>query len=82
MTSWALMALLAADDPDWSAIERGVRLLVSRQLPGGDFPKEGVGGVFFNTAMHHYCLYKDYFSAWALGRYEKARLSRAAGAAR
>lgn len=76
MTSWALMALLAAEDPSWEAIERGARLLSSRQLPGGDFPKEGVGGVFFNTAMHHYCLYKDYFTLWALGRYERARRAR------
>ncbi|MBI5546929.1 MAG: 2,3-oxidosqualene cyclase [Deltaproteobacteria bacterium] len=76
MTSWALMALLAAEDPSWEAIERGARLLASRQLPDGDFPKEGVGGVFFNTAMHHYCLYKNYFSAWALGRYERARRRR------
>ena len=49
---------------------RGVRLLLDRQLPDGDWPKEGVGGVFFNTAMHHYCLYKNYFSVWALGLYE------------
>jgi lanosterol synthase len=76
MTSWALMALLAAEDPGWQAIERGARLLASRQRPDGSFPKEGVAGVFFNTAMHHYCLYKDYFSAWALGRYEKARRRR------
>ncbi len=76
MTSWALMALLWARYPDWSVIERGARLLASRQLPSGEFPKEGVGGVFFNTAMHHYCLYKDYFSAWALGLYEKARRAR------
>lgn len=81
MTSWALMALLAAEDPDWAAIERGVRLLSSRQLPDGDFPKEGVGGVFFNTAMHHYCLYKNYFPVWALGRYERARARREGRAA-
>jgi squalene/oxidosqualene cyclase-like protein len=73
MTSWALMALLLAEEPRWDAIERGVRLLASRQLDDGDFPKEGVGGVFFNTAMHHYCLFKNYFTVWALGRYERAR---------
>jgi lanosterol synthase len=73
MTAWALMALLAAGAPEQDAIERGVRLLCARQLPDGDFPKEAVGGVFFNTAMHHYCLYKNHFSVWALGRYEQAR---------
>ncbi|MBI5477369.1 MAG: 2,3-oxidosqualene cyclase [Deltaproteobacteria bacterium] len=81
MTAWALMALLAAEDPRREAIERGVRLLAARQRDGGDFPKEGVGGVFFNTAMHHYCLYKDTFSAWALGRYERARQGTRSGVA-
>ena len=76
MTSWALMALLKADYADHGGpgarqvIEDGARLLLDRQLPDGDWPKEGVGGVFFNTAMHHYCLYKNYFSIWALGLYE------------
>ena len=73
MTAWAVMALLRAEDPDRGAIERGVKLLLERQGESGEFPKEGVGGVFFNTAMHHYCLYKDYFSAWALARYERER---------
>jgi len=76
MTSWALMALLAAEYPSWGAIEKGARLLAARELSDGDFPKEGVGGVFFNTAMHHYCLYKNHFSVWALGRYEVARRKR------
>ncbi len=76
MTAWALMTLLGAGDRDWPAIERGVALLLARQLPDGDFPKEAVGGVFFNTAMHHYCLYKNHFTVWALGRYEAARRAR------
>ena len=70
MTSWALMALLKAryDGPGArDAVAAGLRLLLDRQGPDGDWPKEGVGGVFFNTAMHHYCLYKSYFPLWALG---------------
>ena len=69
-TAWALMTLIRAgyDGPGARrAIDDGVRILVERQLPDGDWPKEGVGGVFFNTAMHHYCLYKNYFPIWALG---------------
>ena len=72
MTAWALMSLLRAgyDGPGARhAIDSGVRLLVSRQLEDGDWPKEGVGGVFFNTAYHHYMLYKNYFPLWALGLY-------------
>lgn len=69
MTAWALSALLSAEYPAEEAIERGVRLLVSRQLPNGDFPQEAVAGVFFHSAMLHYDLYKNYFPIWALGRY-------------
>jgi len=72
MTAWALMALLRADydGPGAAeAIDTGVRLLVARQLADGDWPKEGVAGVFFNTAYHHYMLYKNYFPLWALGLY-------------
>jgi squalene cyclase len=39
-------------------------------LPSGDWPEEVVAGVFFNTAMLHYRLYKTYFPVWALGLYE------------
>ena len=70
MTSWALMTLLRADFDEpgaRAAIDAGVRLLLERQRDDGSWPKEGVGGVFFNTAMHHYALYKDVFSVWALG---------------
>ncbi len=77
MTAWAVMALTAADYPAKEAIDRGVALLKSRQLSDGDFPKEGVGGVFFNTAMHHYCLYKNHFTVWALSRYERSKRARA-----
>lgn len=74
MTAWALMTLLRAcyDGPGArKSVESGVELILSRQLPDGDWPKEGVSGVFFNTAMHHYCLYKNYFPLWALGLYER-----------
>jgi lanosterol synthase len=47
-----------------------MRLLRERQLPNGDWPEEGVAGVFFNTAMLHYRLYKNYFPIWAPGLYE------------
>lgn len=74
MTSWALMTLLRAGYTGpgaRDAVEDGARLLLERQGADGAWPKEGVGGVFFNTAMHHYCLYKDYFSVWALGLYAR-----------
>jgi lanosterol synthase len=76
MTAWALMTLLRAgyEGPGArEAVSSGVQLLLDRQLEDGDWPKEGVGGVFFNTAFHHYMLYKNYFPLWALGLYAKRR---------
>lgn len=69
MTAWALMGLMAAGERRKEVLGPGIRLIAQRQLPSGDWPKEGVGGVFFNTAMHHYMLYKNYFPVWALGMY-------------
>ncbi len=75
MTSWAIMTLLKAgcyEGENRRVIDEAASLLLSRQREDGSWPKEGVGGVFFNTAMHHYCLYKDEFSIWALSLYAKA----------
>jgi lanosterol synthase len=75
MTAWAVMALLRADyrvPGAAEAVRRGVGLLIERQREDGDWPKEGSGGVFFNTAFHHYMLYKNYFPLWALGLYARS----------
>jgi cycloartenol synthase len=45
-TAWALLALSAARTPNVKAIKRGVQYLMSRQLPCGDWPQEGISGVF------------------------------------
>jgi lanosterol synthase len=78
MTSWALMTLHKSEVTGArydEAINRGIALLLARQREDGSWPREGVAGAFFNTAMHHYCLYKDYFSVWALSLHAD-RLSR------
>ena len=68
MTSWALLALLLADDPRAAdAIGRGVRFLLERQLPDGDWPQASVTGVFNRTCMLNYRFYRDTFPIWALG---------------
>lgn len=75
MTAWAIMALVRSDyraPGAKEAIRRGAALLVERQFADGDWPKEGSGGVFFNTAFHHYMLYKNYFPLWALGLFAAA----------
>jgi lanosterol synthase len=66
MTSWAVLALLRAENVVTPTIRCGVDWLVSRQLPDGDWPRDSVNGVFFGTAMLDYRLYNTYFPAWAL----------------
>lgn len=76
MTSWALITLLRAgySGPGaGEAILGGVRLLLDRQLPSGNWPQESVAGIFFGTAMLHYGLYRTYFPIWALGLYAQTR---------
>jgi squalene/oxidosqualene cyclase-like protein len=71
-TAWALLALLATDPDDartLRAIDRGVGLLLARQGPDGAWPPERASGVFFNTAVLDYRLYRQVFPTWALARY-------------
>lgn len=68
-TAWALLALLEAAPHERAAIERGIRFLVDRQGPGGKWPDEPATGVFFNTAVLDYVLYRQVFPTWALARY-------------
>ncbi len=74
-TAWALVALLLAKDPRRAVIDRGIGLLVERQRDG-QWPREGVAGVFFTSAMLHYDMYREYFPLWALGLYKSARMSK------
>lgn len=77
-TAWAISALLDAEDPAWSVIERAAHHLVERQNDDGSWPKEEPAGVFFHTALLHYELYRDVFPLWALGLFETRRLQRLA----
>ena len=68
MTAWAILALLRAGaDPELPALGRGVRFLLSRQQPDGDWPEEGLNGVFSRTCALNYRFYRNYFPLWALG---------------
>jgi lanosterol synthase len=77
-TAWALMTLLEARDPDWEAIVRGSRFLIERQESSGSWPRQDPAGVFFQTALLDYTLYRQYFPLWALSLYESRRLERLA----
>ncbi len=71
-TAWALLTLLATRPDDarsTAAIERGLGFLLARQGPDGAWPEERATGVFFNTAVLDYRLYRQIFPAWALARF-------------
>ena len=69
-TAWAVLSLeLAAPERGKTAIDRGVRYLIDRQLPDGGWPHDEAVGVFFNSAVLDYRLYKLVFPSWALARW-------------
>ncbi|MEM7103538.1 MAG: terpene cyclase/mutase family protein [Bacteroidota bacterium] len=72
-TSWALLTLMAANYPDVAPIERGMRLLMDRQLDNGDWNQEAISGVFNNNCMITYTAYRNVFPMWALGRYSQMK---------
>jgi len=68
-TSWALLALMAANYSDRVAIDNGITFLLNRQLEDGTWPQEGIAGVFNKTCMITYSAYRNIFPIWALERY-------------
>ncbi len=75
-TAWALIALLEAGDPNWTAISRGVRFLLDSQSADGAWPRQDMAGVFFRTALLDYVLYRQYFPLHALALYQARRRAR------
>jgi cycloartenol synthase len=67
-TAWALLALSVAKCKDVDAVRRGVRYLIKRQLSCGDWPQEGISGVFNRSVGITYTAYRNVFPIWALGR--------------
>lgn len=45
-TAWVCIALMEAGYPEREPIERALRLIMSRQLPNGEWPQEAIEGVF------------------------------------
>jgi squalene/oxidosqualene cyclase-like protein len=70
-TAWALLALMAAGCTDMDAVERGIGFLKQRQLPNGDWPQEGIAGVFNRACGISYTQYRNIFPMWALARYAR-----------
>jgi squalene cyclase len=69
-TAWAVLALLDTEEQPSDATRRGVAWLAAHQEGDGDWPRDGVNGVFFGTAMLDYRLYNTSFPTLALARFE------------
>lgn len=70
-TSWALLALMAGNCDEPKAIEKGISLLMRRQLPSGDWAQENIAGVFNRSVGITYTAFRNVFPIWALGRYAR-----------
>lgn len=68
-TAWALLSLMAADYPNKQLIDKGIQLLIQRQVRNGDWPQEAISGVFNFNCMITYTSYRNVFPIWALARY-------------
>ncbi|XP_070812856.1 lanosterol synthase isoform X2 [Pituophis catenifer annectens] len=68
-TCWALLGLMAARYPDVRILEKGIKLLIEKQLPNGDWPQENIAGVFNKTCAISYSSYRNVFPIWTLGRF-------------
>ncbi len=70
-TAWALLALQTAKSDEQEAIQRGIDLLIQRQLDNGDWAQESISGVFNYNCMITYSSYRNIFPIWALNRFYK-----------
>ncbi len=67
-TAWALLTLMDIAPHETEAIERGLAYLRQMQRDDGSWPPETPSGVFFNTSVLDYELYRQIFPVWALAR--------------
>ena len=70
-TAWAVLGLIAGNCQDNDAIRKGIRYLMARQLPSGDWAQEGITGVFNRSCGITYTAYRNVFPIWALAAYHK-----------
>ncbi|KAL7266757.1 Lanosterol synthase (Oxidosqualene--lanosterol cyclase) [Rhizina undulata] len=68
-TAWACIALMNAGYPEKGPIERGLKIIMSRQQPNGEWLQEGIEGVFNKNCMISYPNYKFIFPIKAMGMF-------------
>ncbi len=67
-TAWAVLTLLDVAPHERDVIDRGLAFIRAKQQPDGSWPSEPATGVFFNTSVLEYDLYRLVFPTWALAR--------------
>ena len=72
-TAWALITLVEAGKPDRAALARAADFLQSTQRESGEWPDGEFVGVFFETALLNYRLYRQYFPVMALALFQSGR---------
>jgi len=70
-TAWAMVTLLEAGATDRTALGRAADFLRSSQLESGQWPDGEFVGVFFETALLNYRLYRQYFPVTALALFRR-----------
>ena len=80
-TAWALLGLIAADEAENTAVERGVRYLIETQKDSGDVSGSWWEDEFTATGfpIHFfikYHMYQHFFPLMALSRYRQATTTR------
>lgn len=70
-TAWALLGLMAGECQDTEAIQKGIKLLIQRQLSSGDWAQENISGVFNRSVGITYTSFRNVFPLWALGRFSQ-----------
>ena len=71
MTAWALIGLMKAKYPNVEPIRRGIKLIMDRQQPNGEWLQEAIEGVFNKSCMISYPNYKFTFTIKALGMFSQ-----------
>ncbi|KAM7204701.1 lanosterol synthase [Naviculisporaceae sp. PSN 640] len=71
MTAWALIGLMKAKYPHIEPIKKGIKLIMDRQQPNGEWLQEAIEGVFNKSCMISYPNYKFTFTIKALGMFAK-----------
>ncbi|KAL5006604.1 hypothetical protein ScPMuIL_015410 [Solemya velum] len=70
-TCWALLGLMAVRYPHIDVLEKGIQLIMSRQMDNGDWPQENISGVFNKSCAISYTSYRNTFPIWTLGRFTR-----------